>query len=77
MRRGMIVPKVCANLSSEEAPDFKLDRTLCKLKKNRCHARPARHTPPEPVRDGAALDHSAGWQTGRSDISSGHARGAA
>lgn len=36
MRRGMMVPNVCVNLSSEEAPDFKLERIRCRLKKKRC-----------------------------------------
>lgn len=35
MWRGMMVPNVCANLSSGEAPDFRFERTLCRLKKNR------------------------------------------
>ena len=31
-----MVPNACANLSSGAAVDFQLERTLCKLKKNKC-----------------------------------------
>ena len=35
MWRGMMVPNACVKRSSEETPDLRFERTLCRLKKNR------------------------------------------